>query len=390
MNRQIVKNTLIISTLVTTILLSGCSLGATPKDSDKDSEKQIEDLNDQIDTLKEDLKKMKEEQAQAEKDAQEEDTEKEEDKKTEEPKKEEVKKEETKKEEAEYLGPNFIDITTPETETYHHEVPVMFKGKVSPNTTKIKVKATSPTSPKVDDYVLSQYKAGSTSFSYGAKPEWNNLQLGTNNYEFTAYFKDGTSKTTNYTIYYVEGGAEMGKPVIYLYPEQETKVFVNVEPVNGISISDPAINDGWNVIATPEGRITNLADNKNYPYLFWEGFAADFVTPEEGFVVSKEEVASFFDEKLAYQGLNEQEIADFKEFWVPLLSEKPYYFITFIDQDTFDQYAPLTIEPKPDTTIRVFFDYKGLDAPISVPTQTLKKGVREGFTATEWGGRLYR
>jgi len=131
----------------------------------------------------------------------------------------------------------------------------------------------------------------------------------------------------------------MGKPVIYLYPEKETKVFVNVKPKNGISISEPKINNGWNVIATPEGKIKNIADNKTYPYLFWEGFAANFITPKEGFVVRKENLPKFFDEKLSFQGLNKKEISDFKEYWIPVLKEKPYYFITFIDQDTFNNYT---------------------------------------------------
>lgn len=288
-----------------------------------------------------------------------------------------------------YTGESFITLHSPENESYAYEAPIFFKGNVSPDAVKIGVKATNSKNTQVDDYVLQNYKAGSGVFSYGAAEKWDNLMDGTNTYIFTAYFDDNTSKSTKVTVYYSPGGAEMGKPVIYLYPKEKTQVFVNVKPTNGITISEPALGSGWNVWATPEGKITNISDNKVYPYLFWEGLAANFVTPKEGFVVAKKDVPTFFDKKLAYLGMNTKETADFKEYWVPLLSEKPYYFITFIDQATFDTYAPLTITPKPDSIIRVFFDYKGLDKKTTVTEQKLKAATRTGFSVIEWGGRLY-
>lgn len=290
---------------------------------------------------------------------------------------------------------NFIVIDSPVIknglgEGLFNEHPIKFSGRVSLNTVKITVQATSADQPKVDEYTLQSYKPGSGVFSYGAAPQWSNLAEGSNTYIFTAYYGDGGSESISRTLYYTSGGAEMGKPVIYLYPTQTSKISVNVKPTGGISVSIPPINNGWNVVATPDGHITNLADRKQYPYLFWEGFASDFTTPKEGFVVAKNQVSSFFDETLRYQGMNEKEIADFKEFWVPKLTTKPYYFITYIDQDSIDRYAPLTVSPKPDTVIRIFFDYRGLDQPQQVTPQRLKAGVRNGFTLIEWGGRLYR
>ncbi len=299
-----------------------------------------------------------------------------------------------------YTGANYITINKPENEATIAEEPVIFTGVVSPNTKKITVTAKigdpdCPTTPGIcspyneDVYTLKDFKLGNDSFIYRAKKDWNNLQHGTNEYVFKATFDDGSVKTTTRKIYFTSGGAEMGKPVIYLYPEETSEVYVNVRPTNGISISEPEIGDGWNVIATPESRIYNLRDGKVYPYLFWEGFASNFVTPREGFVIASADVAKFFDRKLAILGLNEKEIADFKEFWVPRLSERSYYFISFISQSDFDSYAPLTVSPRPDSTIRVFFDYKGLDRKISVREQKLTTPERKGFTVVEWGGRLY-
>lgn len=301
-----------------------------------------------------------------------------------------------------YTGSNYITLNKPENEASFHEQPIIFAGVVSPTTKKIVVTAKNgdpncgPDADGIcityseDVYTLKDFKYGDSTFIYRANTEWSNLQYGSNDYIFKAYFDDGSTKTTSVKIFLSTAGAEMGKPVIYLYPEKETEVYVNVKPTNGISVSEPRIDNGWNVVATPEGQIYNRADGKAYPYLFWEGFAVNFKTPKEGFVIAAKDVEKFFDNKLSILGLNQKEIADFKEFWVPRLSGKTYYFITFIPQADFDNYAPLTVNPKPNSIIRVFFDYKGLDNKIVVKEQQLLTPERKGFTVVEWGGRLYR
>ena len=291
---------------------------------------------------------------------------------------------------------SFIKITSPKNDAEFYEDSITVKGTVS----KDAVSITAVTKGQEDvegsnkivlknDAIPVDFTPGSSSFSYDINA-LAGVSEGTNIVTFTAKFKDGSTKTASVKFFYIEGGAEMGKPVIYLYPTKDSNVFVNVKPNNGISVSEPAINSGWNVFAKTTGELTNLADGKVYPYLFWEGYAANFVTPKEGFVVAKADVAKFFDAKLSYLGMNAKETADFKEFWVPRLAEKPYYFITFIDQNSIDKYAPLTVQPTPDSVIRVFFDYKGLDSNVSVPEQKLVKAERHGFSVVEWGGRLYR
>lgn len=184
-----------------------------------------------------------------------------------------------------------------------------------------------------------------------------------------------------------------GKPVVYLYPEKATDVSVKVFPSEGVSVSDPEYGEGWKVTAQPDGTLTNHADGKEYPYLFWEG-GSDvlYKTPEQGFVTSADDLEMFFDEKLSQLGLSAKESADFKEFWIPKMKEsnKPYYFVTFLSRQQIDRLAPLQIEPKPDTVIRVMMDYQGLDAWKHVSGYTLHAPERRGFTAVEWGGRLQK
>lgn len=182
--------------------------------------------------------------------------------------------------------------------------------------------------------------------------------------------------------------AECGKPVIYLYPEETTEVSVKVAPVGGFSYTDPEYNDGWLVKAEPNGQLTEISSGKNYPYLFWEGRGGLYQTPKKGWVVEKAEVENFLYQKLAELGLNKQESADFMEFWYPKMQSAPYYFITFMGNNVMNALAPLSIEPKADTTIRILMDYAELQAPMAVEPLNIRTPERRGFTVVEWGGVL--
>jgi len=184
--------------------------------------------------------------------------------------------------------------------------------------------------------------------------------------------------------------AEIGKPVIYLYPERQTLTSVKVAPTHGITVSDPPYNEGWEVLAETNGDLTNLADGLTYPYLFWEGVSLDYEMPEQGFVVEAPAVKSFLIEKLNHLGLVENEIDDFLEFWYPKFTGAPYFYVTFMPQADFDAIAPLTIYPKPDTVIRVYMDFVPLMNRIDVTEPVLERGVRMGYTAIEWGGALHK
>jgi len=179
--------------------------------------------------------------------------------------------------------------------------------------------------------------------------------------------------------------AECGKPVIYLYPERTTDVSVKVEPVGGMTFSEPAYGDGWNVTAQPDGTLTD-ADGVRWPYLFWEGRGGLYAQPEKGWVVARGDVESFLNEKLAAQGLIADEIADFKEFWLPRMQEAPYYFVTFLGNRAMDELAPLTVLPRPDTIIRVLMDFTPLEKPVDAQPFSIRTPARNGFTVVEWGG----
>ena len=247
---------------------------------------------------------------------------------------------------------------------------------------------------EIDDFTLKQYKAGQKSFEYNVSERLANLKFGSNHYLFIAKFKDGRYKSVPLTLYvYAGGAAEKGKPVIYLYPTKKQTVKVSVAPDGGVTESIPEMGKGWKVTAYPDGRIVDSKTKQEYPYLYWESLdSSPAIDRSEGFVVETEKLDSFFTEKLGILGLNENEIRDFCEYWVPELNKngKPWQFITFHPQSRIDAEAPLSVSPKPDSVIRVFFDHAGLDAPFETAGQQLVPARRSGFAVVEWGGRRYK
>ena len=64
--------------------------------------------------------------------------------------------------------------------------------------------------------------------------------------------------------------AEPEKPVIYLYPETETEVNVQLGFDGELTCTYPAYRDGWTVTAQPDGTLTDEG-GQTYNYLYWEG-----------------------------------------------------------------------------------------------------------------------
>ena len=128
----------------------------------------------------------------------------------------------------------------------------------------------------------------------------------------TVFWRDSLGRLLKFNNAQLMPVAECGKPVVYLYPEKTTPVSVQVFPDEGVRISEPAYADGWNIIAEPNGNLTNLSDGKSYRSLFWEGGSSVLYQPSDrGFVVARDDLETFFDEKLLEVGLLGQEITDF-------------------------------------------------------------------------------
>ena len=179
-------------------------------------------------------------------------------------------------------------------------------------------------------------------------------------------------------------GPVFAKPVIYLYPQTETQVTVELDLDGDLTCTYPTYEDGWAVTAAPDGTLTGQ-DGQTYNYLYWEGIQDTDYDFSQGFCVPGEDTASFLEEALAYLGLTRREANEFLVYWLPLLEENPYNLISF-QSEAYTDTAVLTIDPQPDTLLRVFMAWQPLKAPVDVDPQTLTAPARIGFTVVEWGG----
>lgn len=179
-----------------------------------------------------------------------------------------------------------------------------------------------------------------------------------------------------------------GKPVVYLYPQQPTSVSVQVGADVRKSAPLYVPDTGWqNVFAMPSGQL--FYNGQSYDSLYWEGFGhGAYPDITSGTVVPRAQVASTIRAQLAQQGLNTKEINDFMAFWQPKLPTTPYIRLTWLTLAQINELAPLTVTPQPQTVIRVFLDFAGLNQPEALPAQQLRAPQRQGFTLVEWGGLL--
>lgn len=175
------------------------------------------------------------------------------------------------------------------------------------------------------------------------------------------------------------------KPVIYLYPEKETKVDIKLKLNNAeLGTTYPKYNNGWSVTAKPNGKLTDK-DGHTYDYLFWDGMDYNFYDTSKGFCVKGEDTVEFFREKLTYLGLNETEMNEFIVYWLPKMENNKYNIISFYT-DEYDQNFPITVTPKPDSMLRVMMIYKPSEKYVKIEPQELKSFKRKGFALIEWGG----
>ena len=174
-----------------------------------------------------------------------------------------------------------------------------------------------------------------------------------------------------------------GKPVIYLYPEEETKVSVKLDFDGKLTCTYPAYNGIWQVTASPDGTLTDQ-NGQTYNYLYWEGETHTQWDMTKGFCVKGEDTAVFLEQALEKLGLNRKEANEFIVYWLPQMECNPYNIIAF-QTDAYTKSAQLQIDPAPDTLIRVFMTWQASESYVNLEAQELTAPQRTGFTVVEWG-----
>ena len=181
-------------------------------------------------------------------------------------------------------------------------------------------------------------------------------------------------------------GHHADKPVIYLYPQATEDISIKLNFKGTITKTIPVYDSGWQVSATPAGVITNHADGKEYPYLFWEGTTdKDDWDLQTGFVVSADSTRQFLLNVLPQMGLQPKECNEFIDYWLPRLQKNPYNLIHFAGKE-YEDMAPLIVAPAPVTMLRVFMLFTSVKKNHKAAPQQFAAFIRKGFTLVEWGG----
>ena len=229
-----------------------------------------------------------------------------------------------------------------------------------------------------------------TSIPAGTRLMEKGYQSGCNEWIFTEYNGQygwirtvGDDGETS-IIYYEVAPA---KPVIYLYPEQETDIHIELELTESeLNTTYPKYNNGWDVTAFPDGTLLNKSDGSHHRYLFWDAVNCrtrfDF---SRGFCIAGDDTERFLKDKLTYMGLTEDEMNELLVYWLPLMEHHAYNLIAF-QSDAYTESAKLTVTPAPDSECRIFMAYVPLEEAVEIEPQQLEPFERTGFAVVEWGG----
>lgn len=146
----------------------------------------------------------------------------------------------------------------------------------------------------------------------------------------------------NYGTTFDPNNISEDKPIIYLYPTTDAKVSVKLGYSDQLTTVYPTYDDGWQVLAHPDGTLQDLKTGRELYSLYYESKAViDFDHTSEGFVVQGKDSASFLEDKLEILGLTPREAEEFIVYWLPKLESSPYNFIRFATAEEIDANMPL-------------------------------------------------
>lgn len=180
-------------------------------------------------------------------------------------------------------------------------------------------------------------------------------------------------------------GLVLKKPNIYLYPLERSQISVNLRFPHGgkIITSIPAYENGWTVDVDTSGIIDN-----SYEYLFYESKQPDIWQLNEGWVIKRSELETFFKVDMLKHGFYGREVKDFIDYWIPRLTDFEYYEIYPQESNIIEKAVKLEISKTPENVLRLYYLIKGVNNnsnnKINIPSEIFQFR-RSGFYVTEWG-----
>ena len=178
-------------------------------------------------------------------------------------------------------------------------------------------------------------------------------------------------------------GVVVRKPNIYIYPTEEVKLSVKINFPSGGKVieSIPKYNEMWEVIVDTNGLI-----NGEYGYLYYECDVPDLNQKEQGWLIEKDSLETFFNKNMTLQGFSKTEIQDFTEYWIPLLKDSDYYEIYPQYSAVIAKMVTIEFSETPNHFFRLYYFIQGRsDRNIELLKPDIECAKRKDFFALEWG-----
>lgn len=191
------------------------------------------------------------------------------------------------------------------------------------------------------------------------------------------------------TRYKLPDGTNVLKPNIYIYSREEREVTVAFDQPELLTVTIPEYQDSWKVTANAEGRLTD-ASGGAYDFLFYESISEAFLfETEEGWRVPADGRKECFETILFDLGFQENETADFTEFWTEKLDPDTDYLMYPQGTERVDLAMPVTITEEPECLERIWFvftedDGRSVEEPAGYELTRGGEGCR--YYVLEWGG----
>ncbi len=175
-------------------------------------------------------------------------------------------------------------------------------------------------------------------------------------------------------------------PLIYFYPQRETKVSLSFLG-SYVSYGDPVNDHNVRFWADTQGMLNFSGitrDRFHYEYK-----DVTFKRPTEGWVVNKEKVEAFLNEQFAFSGLIERErygLLQEMRASLPKTTSYENVFIGILPRHEIDAKLPIHILPKPDHINRVHLYLEGTNMNVNITSAPSVPNVaRDGYYIIETG-----
>ena len=148
------------------------------------------------------------------------------------------------------------------------------------------------------------------------------------------------------------------KPVLYLYPEEDTNVKITFDDESKLLSTYPKYEKEWNVLAKKDGTLVD-ENGREYYALYWDENINHNEKFKTGFYVKSKNSIKFLEEKLFEMGFTDKEANEFIMYWLPIMEQGGDNLVHFHFNEDRQKQNKINIEPKVDSLFRFLDNSSG-------------------------------